>query len=83
MKKVFNTQYNIWRKTLKTIQQLSCFVGHPADSDPSLYRLKMSSLSQSNFLNLNCSLNEHLSEGGGGVQWLVHLVVHDLFSVLF
>ena len=29
MQKVFNIQYNIWKKTFKTTQQLSCFVGHP------------------------------------------------------
>ena len=29
MQKIFNIQYSIWKKTFKTIQQLSCFVGHP------------------------------------------------------
>ena len=29
MQKDFNIQYNIWKKTFKTIQQLKCFVGHP------------------------------------------------------
>ena len=29
MQKVFINQYSIWKKTFKTIHQLSCFVGHP------------------------------------------------------
>jgi len=29
MQKDFNIQYNIWKKTFKTIQQLTYFVGHP------------------------------------------------------
>ena len=29
MQKVFNIQYDIWKKTFKTFQKLSCFVGHP------------------------------------------------------
>ena len=36
-KKVFNIQNSVWKKTFKTIHQLSCFVGHPvckALSDP-------------------------------------------------
>ena len=32
MEKVFNIQYNIWKKTFKTIQLLLCFVGHPVIS---------------------------------------------------
>ena len=33
MQIVFNNQYNIWKKTFKTIQQLSWFVGHPVFLD--------------------------------------------------
>ena len=29
LQKVFINQYSIWKKTFKTILQLSCFVGHP------------------------------------------------------
>ena len=38
-KKVFNISYNIWKKTIKTICQLSYFVGYPVFGNLSRFQL--------------------------------------------
>ena len=59
MQKVFINQYSIWKKTFKTIHQLSCFVGHPVDkNNDHKYRLPVKTLhlSKDKIVQLYCIL---------------------------